>query len=120
MDFTILQMKFGEDTSWVLKYKCAWCSNALSNQTEEAYKKRGNCCERCSAEITAKAWDREHNKQGLFDIRQLSKQIKDKQLLLELIAEGLNFEITENERQVIEAKMKIVHQEIKDLRKMLC
>jgi len=48
MDFATLNMKFGADTKWSLHYKCAWCGGALSNQSEEKFKERGNCCPACN------------------------------------------------------------------------
>ena len=113
MDFTILQMKFGEDTKWTVKYKCAWCEKPLSNQTEEKYKQYGNICSRCNV-------DKSQPSMTSLEIIRTKKRIVEHREVMESLAAGLEFDITEAERQLIEFKMEEEFNKIKALKYFLC
>ena len=113
MDFTILQMKFGEDTKWTVKYKCAWCQKPLSNQTEDKYKQYGNICSRCNV-------DKSQPSMTALEIIRTKKLIQEHHDNMSLLAEGLDLDITEEERQIIVMKMEDEFNKIKALKYFLC
>lgn len=113
MDFTILQMKFGEDTKWTVKYKCAWCEKPLSNQTEDKYKQYGNICPRCNV-------DKSQPSMTALEIIRTKKTIIEHREVMESLAAGLEFDITEAERQLIEFKMEEEFKKIQALKYFLC
>lgn len=121
MDLTLLgEIKFGEGAKWSPRYKCSWCEKALRNQTEERYLQKGNMCEECSAKIHNSLMERNMTEKQIGDAKEISRKIKEKQELMDLLSEGLDVkDLPENERQIIYHKMRMIYDDIKQLRRML-
>lgn len=97
MDFENLNMKFGEDTKWIMKTKCPWCDKPIHEQTEARFKQKGNMCDRCSANITKRV--QEHNYER--DITETERLIKQTRLEMDTIALRLEENISEQEAKRI-------------------
>lgn len=93
--------------------KCAWCEKPLSNQTEEKYKQYGNICPRCNV-------DKSQPSMTALEIIRTKKLIQEHHDNMSLYAEGLEFDISEEERLIIVMKMEDEFNKIKALKYFLC
>jgi hypothetical protein len=108
-----LNIKFGEGTVWTMSVTCKWCGKYIKGQTEQRYKDRGNICDRCNVEKSEPSMT-------ALEIIRTRKLIEQHHENMSLLAEGLDLEITEEERLIIEFKMEQEFEKIKALRFFLC
>tara|TARA_R110000868_G_scaffold388847_1_gene657940 strand:+ start:159 stop:488 length:330 start_codon:yes stop_codon:yes gene_type:complete len=105
---------------YVEQYKmeptCAWClKRPTGNKTYEKYLERGNICSFCNANFTNAV----RMSMTSTEKREIYKQIDEHKSNMNLLAEGLELEITEGEAQMIKYKMSVEYDKIVELRKAL-
>lgn len=99
-----LGIKFGEGTTWIQKPKCGWC-NCKIYQTPQQYIINGNICNKCKTMINDKYLGHVNEER--------IRRMKEKEELLETLAESLKKPMEEEDRQKIEALLKKLHEEIR-------
>ena len=100
-----LGIKFGEGTTWIQKNKCGWCEKTPIYQTRNQYLLKGNICLKCTTMINDKYF--EHINEERI------RRMKEKEELLETLAESLKKPMEEEDRQKIETLLKKLHEEIR-------
>lgn len=92
---------------------CAWCNKAIAGQTIKRYIEKGNICDRCNVE-------KSQSNMSSLEIIRTKKLIEEHHQNMLLLSEGLDLEITEEERQHIVMKMEDEWERIKALKYFLC
>lgn len=95
---------------------CAWCNKRpTGNKTYEQYMLRGNICSLCSGYYSnqARLSMTSTEKQVIY------KQITEHKTNMELLSQGLELDITEQEAQMIKYKMSKEYDSIVSLREEL-
>lgn len=92
---------------------CGWCGKAIKGQTLQRYADQGNICYRCNV-------DKSQPSMTALEIIRTKKMIQEHHDNMSLLAEGLELEITEEERQIIVMKMEDEFNKIKALKYFLC
>lgn len=100
-----LGIKFGAGTTWIQKDKCGWCLKERLNQTYQQYLTNGNICNKCRTMINDKYLGHVNEER--------IRRMKEKEELLETLAESLKKPMEEEDRQRIEALLKKLHEEIR-------
>ena len=97
----------------IMSPTCGWCGRAIKGQTINRYADKGNICDRCNV-------DKSQPSMSALEIIRTKKLIQEHHDNMSLLAEGLDLDITEEERQIIVMKMEDEFNKIKALKYFLC
>lgn len=97
----------------IMSPTCGWCGRSIKGQTINRYADKGNICDRCNV-------DKSQPSMTALEIIRTKKKIEEHREVMESLAAGLEFDITEEERQLIEFKMEEEFKKIQALKYFLC